>query len=89
MSHSLTHTAVWLTLAAGLALAARQGDPKPPQKLLPSDRPVTKAVVVTDARQTYDIEFKGAVDGVMTRMPISYAAYHQGFQPNVFCRLAR
>ncbi|UCD00156.1 MAG: hypothetical protein JSW66_09795 [Phycisphaerales bacterium] len=29
----------------------------------------------------------GNVDGVMTRMPISYGAYHQGWQPNRFMRL--
>jgi hypothetical protein len=35
----------------------------------------------------YSIDFRGAVDGVMTRMPVGYAAFQQGWQPNRSVRI--
>lgn len=62
--------------------AACQGEVSEPRKTLPGDRERTEQVVVTAAPHEYRLVMKAAVDGVMTRMPIGYAAYHQGWQPN-------
>ena len=66
---------------------AHQGSPKVPWDSLPGDKEKKHETIITSSPYTYQIEMKGAVDGVMTRMPISYIAYHQGWQPNRLLRL--
>lgn len=67
--------------------AAVQGPPKAPRQELPSDRHQRHVEWVKSGRQVYTIRMGGSVDGVMTRMPISYSAYKQGWQPNVAARI--
>lgn len=71
----------------GLAFAAFQGPPKAPWADLPSDRAVTCERTITAPRQGYTVRLAGNVDGTMTRMPISYAAFRQGWQANRWVRL--
>ena len=51
-------------------------------KRRPADRVREHVATVTRNRASYEVQFDGTVDGVMTRSPIGYEAYHQGFQPN-------
>ena len=67
--------------------AARQGPARAPWKTMPGDRDKTHQLRVTASALTYEIEMDAAVDGVMTRMPVGYGAYQQGWQPNRFVRL--
>ena len=80
-------TLVAIATVAWPVFAAHQGPARGPWKALPGDRDKTHQQTITDSACTYDIVMDAAVDGVMTRMPISYAAYHQGWQPNRFVRL--
>jgi len=80
-----------LTLLATLlclpAFAAVQGPPKAPRPDLPSDQRKRHVETVTAPRRAYTLRFGGNIDGTMTRMPISYSAYMQGWQPNVAARI--
>lgn len=78
-----------LTLVAhsGIVLAAHQGPPKSRWNLLPGDHEKTHEVIITSSPHEYRVNMSGKVDGIMTRMPISYSAYCQGWQPNRFMRL--
>ena len=76
-----------LVLLASCALASVQGPARKPQENLPSDRTRRQVETIGSASQAYVVRFAGAVDGAMTRMPISYAAYKQGWQPNLYCRI--
>ncbi|MDH7571742.1 MAG: hypothetical protein QHJ73_19350, partial [Armatimonadota bacterium] len=82
---AMVTTAVFL-FSTG-ALGAVQGSPKPAQPLEPGDRMVQHVQTITTPHATYTVPFGGTVDGVMTRSPIGYAAFTQGFQPNVRVRL--
>ena len=83
----LTIIVLVFTVHESVLLAAHQGSPKVPWDSLPGDKEKNHETVITSSPYTYQIEIKGTVDGVMTRMPISYTAYHQGWQPNRFLRL--
>jgi hypothetical protein len=74
-------------LLAALGFASVQGPALKPRELLPTDRAQRRVERVSQGRHQYTIPFRGSVDGVMTRMPISYAAYKQGFQPNLWVRM--
>ena len=76
-------------LACLLLLAAGQeaGDPKRPWEDRPGDRPRTRVETAREGRHAYEIEFRGSIDGVMTRMPVGYAAFVQGWQPNRSVRI--
>jgi len=76
-----------LIFALSCAGASVQGPARKPQENLPSDRVRRQVETVAAGDCAYVVPFKGTVDGVMTRMPISYAAYKQGWQPNLYCRL--
>ncbi len=78
---------ILLASLATAAHAAVQGPPKPPQEVGPADVTKQQVQVVTRHTAEYAIPFRGTVDGVMTRGPIGYFAYTQGFQPNVRVRL--
>lgn len=67
--------------------AAVKGEPMKPWKSIEGDRDRSQRVVVTEAKHTYEVVLDAAVDGVMTRMPVGYAAYRQGWQPNRVVRL--
>ena len=71
----------------GTAFAARQGSPKAKWDSIEGDREKTHEVTITKGSHDYKVKVSGQVDGVMTRMPISYGAYHQGWQSNRFMRL--
>ena len=79
--------ALLVALLAAAAQAAVQGTPAKPRQDLPGDSERRLETVVTDRDQEYTVEFRGTVDGVMTRMPVSYAPYQQGWQPNVLARI--
>ncbi len=68
--------------AATQAVAAVVGQPKKPYQDRPDDKPCRHLESVQQSPWTYEIEFRGTVDGTMTRMPIGYAAFVQGWQPN-------
>jgi hypothetical protein len=70
-----------------VALAARQGQPKAGWESAEGDREEEHEEIITSGSYEYKVKMDGDVDGVMTRMPISYGAYHQGWQPNRFVRL--
>ena len=93
-SSSLSTTAIsgWAIVLLGFlhataGMAAVQGPPKKPRVGLPTDKEQRHEAIVTSGRQEHVIHFGGTVDGVMTRMPVSYGAYHQGWQPNLFARI--
>jgi hypothetical protein len=80
--------AIVFMLAASVATsAATVGPKKKKRKLLPGDQLKDHEEVITQSEAEYRIEFSGKVDGTMSRSPIGYAAYHQGFQPNIRMRL--
>ena len=64
------------------ALGAVLGEPKQPYRDRPDDKPCQHVESIGQSPSTYEIEFRGTVDGTMTRMPIGYAAFVQGWQPN-------
>ncbi|MEN6303888.1 MAG: putative Ig domain-containing protein [Armatimonadia bacterium] len=74
-------------IIVGLATASVQGPASKERALLPTDTRQRHVEKITDAKHDYVVPFRGTVDGVMTRMPISYAAYKQGFQPNLWVRM--
>ena len=64
------------------ASGAVVGDPKKPYQDLPDDHSRSHTETITRAEHAYRIQFRGTVDGRMTRMPVAYGAYLQGWQPN-------
>ncbi|MHB8898344.1 MAG: hypothetical protein ACYC6Y_06320, partial [Thermoguttaceae bacterium] len=58
------------------------GEPKQPYEDLASDRPCRHEERVQTASHAYTISFGGTVDGTMTRDPVGYSAFRQGWQPN-------
>jgi len=67
---------------AQVSLGAVIGEPKKPYEDREDDKPRVHTKVITSDRQEYTIEFGGTIDGSTTRMPIGYAAFVQGWQPN-------
>jgi hypothetical protein len=80
-------TLVASVVIGGLCLAAVQGPAKSPRKDLPSDQHKRHIERISDGKHAYTVRFGGNIDGAMTRMPISYAAYKQGWQPNIRARI--
>ena len=77
----------WITTAVLLlfampVLGAVVGEPKKPYADRDDDIPREHVEEIADGRHEYTIEFKGTVDGAMTRTPIGYGAFTQGWQPN-------
>lgn len=89
LTRAVRATAVLLVLfgASAFAQAAVRGRPSEPRTNLPGDKERRHAVVTTQPSQEYSVDFRGAVDGAMTRMPASYVPYHQGWQPNLWARI--
>lgn len=79
--------AALLLVCPGMVFAAHQGTPKAKWDSIKGDSEKTHEEIITSGSHEYGIYLAGEVDGVMTRMPISYGAYHQGWQPNRFIRL--
>ncbi|MGI6417506.1 MAG: putative Ig domain-containing protein [Thermoguttaceae bacterium] len=77
----LIHVGVVSLLASG-ASAAVIGEPKKPYQDRPDDKRCEHREEVNQSPWTYRIELRGTVDGTMTRMPIGYSAFVQGWQPN-------
>ena len=72
---------------ASLTFGAVIGDAKKPYKDRPDDKAREHQEVVQNNSHTYKIDFCGTVDGTMTRDPIAYGAYVQGWQPNRSVRI--
>ncbi|NLX99126.1 MAG: hypothetical protein GXY83_23555 [Rhodopirellula sp.] len=64
------------------ASAAVIGPPMPPHQDLPEDRSREHVQMLDAGASGYTIDFRGTVDGAMTRDVVGYAAYGQGWQPN-------
>ncbi|MFC1715277.1 putative Ig domain-containing protein [Candidatus Poribacteria bacterium] len=80
-------TALALVLCSQEAFAARQGTAKAKWESIEGDSEEAHEEVITSGSREYKVKMSGEVDGVMTRMPISYSAYHQGWQPNRLMRI--
>lgn len=81
MSH-IFRPAVLVILLAAPAAGAANGPPKQAYQDRPDDVQSEKVVEVTAARLEYGVYLAGTVDGRMTRSPIGYSAFAQGWQPN-------
>ena len=79
--------ALALAMLPSTAFGAHKGPPKAAWESIASDQEKTYEIIVTSNFRDYEVTMGGSIDGVMTRMPISYSAYHQGWQPNRFLRL--
>lgn len=75
-------TAWLLLLLASTAAAAVNGPPMTPYEDRADDRARKHAEQVESSPASYTIDFRGTIDGTMTRMPIGYAAAEHGWQPN-------
>ena len=64
------------------ASGAVVGDPRKPHQDLPDDKAGSHVEVIAKAEHSYQVQLLGTVDGRMTRMPVAYGAYVQGWQPN-------
>jgi hypothetical protein len=82
LRRSYCGAALLLGLAAVGASAAVVGQPKKPYESIAGDAPRERVEMIQGAPHKYVIDFRGAVDGTMTRMPVGYAAFVQGWQPN-------
>jgi len=69
-------------LCCTAAVAAVRGEARKPQQDRPDDRPREHIEPISGSPHGYTIDFRGTVDGAMTRGPIGYSAYSQGWQPN-------
>jgi len=78
---------LFVMLLAAPAAGAVNGPPKQAYSDRPDDVSREHAVDVTTARHQYAIPLAGTVDGRMTRSPIGYAAFTQGWQPNRSVRI--
>lgn len=58
------------------------GKPMEAEKDLPDDRPREHVETITESPHSYTVAFNGNVDGTMTRGPIGYRAFKQGWQAN-------
>jgi len=75
-------TTLFLCVLAVAARGAIIGEPKQPYRDRDDDESRVHTEVIAGDRHEYVIEFRGSIDGTMTRMPIGYAAFRQGWQPN-------
>jgi hypothetical protein len=80
-------TVLMLVMYSEAGSGAHQGPPKAKWDSIEGDREKKNEEIITSGSHAYKVKIAGKVDGVMTRMPISYGAYHQGWQPNRFMRL--
>jgi hypothetical protein len=64
------------------ALGAVIGEPKKPYNDRADDKPCEHRETVQAATHSYEVEFRGTIDGAMTRDPVGYGAFVQGWQPN-------
>jgi len=80
-------TVLILVMCSEVLFGAHQGPPKVKLDSIDGDHEKKHEEIITSSSRTYRVKMAGNVDGVMTRMPISYGAYHQGWQPNRFMRL--
>jgi len=76
-----------LVMYSGVVFSAHQGPPKAKWHSIEGDREKRHEEVIATGSTAYRVRMAGNVDGVLTRMPISYGAYYQGWQPNRFMRL--
>jgi hypothetical protein len=67
---------------AASAHAAIVGPAKPPPEDQASDKPCRHVEPIANSPHNYRIDFRGTVDGAMTRAPIGYSAGAHGWQPN-------
>lgn len=65
-----------------LVAAAIVGPPKSPPQDQPTDRACQHVELIGTSPHEYRIEFRGTVDGAMTRPPVGYNAGKHGWQPN-------
>ncbi len=75
-------TLLLVVLISAPLFAAKIGEPKTPYQDRPDDKPQDHVELVSQSDHIYEIKFRGTIDGTMTRMPIGYAAFVQGWQPN-------
>ncbi len=88
MKPSRAVSATLIVLAAlPWGVAGKGGPAMKPRAELPDDRPREHQVTLSSSPREYQVVMDAEVDGVMARMPVGYAAYHQGWQPNRFLRL--
>ena len=69
------------------AFASDLGPPMPPPESLPGDRAQQHEETVSKSPGQYHVKLDAAVDGVMTRTPVGYKPFAQGWQPNRFARI--
>ncbi len=84
-ARSYTQAAAFLCLVwcvTARATGAVVGPPKRAYEDLPGDQRRARVEEIRQSPHAYEIQFRGTVDGTMTRGPIGYAAYRQGWQPN-------
>lgn len=74
-------------LAACSVLAAVMGPASAAPERLPDDRDREHVATVEMTPARYDIRVEGEVDDRLTRDPVGYAAFHQGWQLNRWVRL--
>jgi len=80
-------TVLMLLIYSEVASGAHQGPPKAKWDSIKGDREKKHEEIITSGSYEYRVKMAGNIDGFITRMPISYGAYHQGWQPNRFMRL--
>ena len=83
----LLATTPFLSVLAAPLFAAVIGQPKTPYQDLADDRPKSHVELIVRSGQEYRIPFLGSVNGTITRMPVGYAAFKQGWQPNRSVRI--
>ena len=81
MSNALLRSLILVVFAAS-ASAAIVGDRKKPYADRADDVAREHVESITTARHEYSVPMAGKVDGRMTRTPIGYGAFVQGWQPN-------
>jgi hypothetical protein len=79
---------VIMALACAQPLGAiSQHPPRAPRADLPTDRRQTHSQLLTSGQAAYRVKLGGHLDGAMTRMPVGYSAFRQGWQPELYVRL--
>ncbi len=81
---------IWVGFAAAAlarfpiepAAGAGVGQPKAAYQDRPDDRPQQHVETIGRSPHGYAIAMRGTVDATMTRLPVGYAAFVQGWQPN-------
>lgn len=80
-------TVLILVMCPEVLFGAHQGPPKAKWDSIKGDYEKKHEEIITSSSHAYRVKMAGKIDGVMMRMPISYGAYFQGWQPNRFMRL--